>query len=379
MAGLLSACLFAATFRKSGGWFDLARVDSLFMLLVLAAVYLARSGASRRSQVSAGLLAAAAILTKQNALVVLAPLLLLLLVSQARRSLLFVGTATVATAAVVLYLNLTTSGWFLYYCLVLLSHHPHVPGAFWRFWSHDLLPLLPLVVLSFAFLITEWRGWFAWNRHFALALLVGMLGSSWLVRAGVGAEANNLMPAFAGLAIGAGLALAAIPARWGGRSPLRQLQIEGAALCSLLLQFGLLVYRPGSQLPTRADRAAGESVVARLRAVPGEVFLPHHGYLARMAGKHEYAHTVAMDDVFLADRGPARDDLFAQLIAALNERRFAAVVLESDRRYARFVLPSYDIAEDLYSSDQVFYPVTGARLRPEYLCLPKRPGSAAPR
>ena len=39
IAGLVAAGLFAGTYRVSGAWFDAARVDSLLVLLLLAAIY----------------------------------------------------------------------------------------------------------------------------------------------------------------------------------------------------------------------------------------------------------------------------------------------------------------------------------------------------
>jgi hypothetical protein len=41
---LMAAGLFAATFAASGGWFDLARVDSLYVCLLLLAAYVLRFG-----------------------------------------------------------------------------------------------------------------------------------------------------------------------------------------------------------------------------------------------------------------------------------------------------------------------------------------------
>jgi hypothetical protein len=94
-----------------------------------------------------------------------------------------------------------------------------------------------------------------------------------------GAEVNNLLPAFAGISL--------LVATWRTRPLLR----DGL----LVLQLAWLVYSPAALVPTAADRAAGDEIVRRLSAVPGEVFLPHHGYLARLAGKQEGAHTLAMD------------------------------------------------------------------------------------
>jgi hypothetical protein len=198
-----------------------------------------------------------------------------------------------------------------------------------------------------------------------------MIGSSWSVRNMVGAEVNNLLPAFAAIAmLGAlglhELLLRAIPADKAGW---RRLAL--VAEVALLAQLALGVYDPRKHLPTAADRAAGERLVARLASIPGEIFVPHHGYLTRLAGKRDYAHTLAMDNVFLDDDGPARRDLEAGLLQALAEKKFAAVLGESDGRYGEAIVASYAVGERLFEDPDVFFPVTGGRLRPEVLCLPK--------
>jgi hypothetical protein len=74
--GLRLAGLFAATYTISGAWFDIARVDSLFLLLVVTAVYLLRFGDGTTAMVVSGLLLAGALLTKQVALILAPPMLL---------------------------------------------------------------------------------------------------------------------------------------------------------------------------------------------------------------------------------------------------------------------------------------------------------------
>src|SRR4029078_4887993 len=67
-AGLLTAGLFAATYKISGAWFDLARVDSTFLLFVLGGIYLVRFGRSRRSAAAAAALLTLGYLTQHKAL-----------------------------------------------------------------------------------------------------------------------------------------------------------------------------------------------------------------------------------------------------------------------------------------------------------------------
>ena len=48
---------------------------------------------------------------------------------------------------------------------------------------------------------------------------------------------------------------------------------------AITMQFILLGYNPIQQIPTQADRQAGDALVAELQAVPGEVLIPYHNYL----------------------------------------------------------------------------------------------------
>jgi hypothetical protein len=178
----------------------------------------------------------------------------------------------------------------------------------------------------------------------------------------VGAEVNNLLPVFSAVAM-----LAAL-----GWHQARRFGTAALAIDLVVLgQFALLAYDPARHLPSTADRQAGTALVARIAAIPGEVYVPHHGYLARLAGKRGFAHTLAMDNVFLDDTGPAERDLAGELSRALSERRFSAVLIESDGRYRKAILEFYEIRGPLFDRPDVFWPVTGGRLRPELLAVPR--------
>ena len=64
-AAVCAAGLFAASFRLGGAWFDLARVDSLFLALLLVGLVVARRTSTWRVAVVAGLVLAAAFFAKQ--------------------------------------------------------------------------------------------------------------------------------------------------------------------------------------------------------------------------------------------------------------------------------------------------------------------------
>ncbi|HJQ74742.1 MAG TPA: glycosyltransferase family 39 protein [Gaiellaceae bacterium] len=360
--GVVAAGLFAATFARSGGWLDLARLDSFYMLVLLGAIFSLRHARFRGGEVLAGLLIAAAFFTKQSALVVVVPVLVWLFIVERRRAVRVLGVATVSIAAGMIVLERSSGGWFGYYCFTLPAHHPRLPGGWWMFWVRDLVPALPFALIgAVGAVVSRFRGQAPFPKEtvpdpFLLPVLAGALvASSWSVRSVYGAEVNNLLPAFAGVSL--------LAATWihGGRK---------LAATVLAAQLAWLAYSPSAFVPTAADRLAGDEIVRRLSAVPGEVFLPHHAYLARLAGKPEIAHTLAMDNVFLDDQGPARQRLEGEVRGALSQVRFGAAVIESDRRYESWIVRFYVPRLPLVDAPDVFWPVSGGRLRPERLALP---------
>jgi hypothetical protein len=372
-AGIVAAGLFIATYDRTSRWLDLARLDSFYLLLLLAAVLTLRAVAGARGAVIAGVLTGAAYVTKQSALVVCAPLVVAAAVCDVRRAVWYLASAAAIIGASTLALQLASDGWFAYYCFTIPLHHPHITGGWKTFWPLDVLRpvggtfLMALAYLPLARRLREPIG----DRLFHLAFAVGTIASAWLVRSEVGADVNNLLPAYASLSILAGIASRDLQ-RLARQAPSSWTVIALGGELLLLVQLARLHYDPRRAMPTAADRAAGAAVVARIANVDGEVYFPHHGYLARMAGKREFAHTLAMDNIFLDDDGPAMRDLQKEMTDASETRRFAAVVMEADRRYEDVFGAAYPRCERLVERPDVFWPVAGAPIRPESICFPKR-------
>jgi 4-amino-4-deoxy-L-arabinose transferase-like glycosyltransferase len=372
LPGVLAVGLFAATYDKVGGWLDLARLDSFYLLLLLAGAYALRYRTSAAGAAIAGLLVGAAFLTKQSALAIAVPMALYILLADPRRALWFTGTAAGVMMGGTLLADWLSGGWYRYYCFYLPSKHPMLEVGVAAFWTQDLLPALPLALLAAAaYAAGRLLSNDARDRLFFPLLAVGMIGSSWLVRSMVGSERNNLLPAFVAVSMLAALGAHRMRERatqaGGGRWRPVALGVEAL----FVVQLGMLAYNPMKHIPTAADRAAGMSLVARMAAFRGDVFVPHHGYLAILAGKRSFAHALALDDVHVGDDGPARRDLETTLVQAVVGRRFAAILLESDRWHEMEIRGTYDLRGPLFDGPDVFWPVTGARLRPEVLCLPR--------
>jgi hypothetical protein len=174
---------------------------------------------------------------------------------------------------------------------------------------------------------------------------------------------------------GEGLALAAPAAlAWLRGLPL------AAGPAAVAAQLALLWYPPSAQLPTDADRRAGERLVERIRALPGELWFPAHGYLAQRAGRPVQAHACALWDVLRGPAAPARLKLERELEHAVSGNGFEAIILDGDGPVSAAnvqVSSSFERVPLFASDDPAFYPVSGYRCRPDVAFVGRAETSAA--
>ncbi len=359
-AGLLAVSLFAATYRLGGAWLDIARMDSLFLMLLLAGFLAYRALPGARGAASAGALFALAFLAKQPALLVAVPLALHALLTDRRRFLAFAGTLAALVAASTLALDRASGGWFSYYVFaVALGHRPEV-GLAARFWGDDLASHVAIAGLLGAWFLVSAGA----MRSFHFALAAGLAGASWWLRSFRGSYDNTLLTAFAAVALLAALGWHDLRARLAP-GPARFVHL------ALLVQVALLAWDPLAQIPTRADREAGERLVAHIRSVPGPVLVPSHPWLAERAGKAGSFHEMALDDVTGRRHGAVEDSLAAGLARALADHRWSAIVLDTRDWLADDAAPYYEPRLRAFSSDTVFWSRTGMLTRPETVLFPK--------
>lgn len=369
VGALLASGLVAATFRLSGAWFDLARVDSLCLLLLLGGFYLVRRSWARPIYALAGLLLALAFLTKQIALATALPILGYAALIDWRRSLLLVATFGGLVTASTLALDHIHDGWYMYYIYRLPRGHEIIASEFHKFWIRDLLRPLPIAVAMSAFCLQRClRKPFARENLFYPMLAVGMIGGSLSARVHLGGYDNVLMPAYSVVAILFGLGVHEM-ARSKHMGRYSRIVIAGVYL-ACLVQFGLLRYDPAEQIPTDEDLTSGSQLVDMIRGIDGDAWMPDHGFIAAEAGKRWYAHRMAIHDVLRGDGGKGRTDLLAEIRDAISSRRFDAIIFDSYWRKDD-IRRSYDERRLVFVSPDAFWPVTGKRTRPTLLYTPK--------
>lgn len=344
--GLVASGLFFAGYGWLAWWYDLARNDSLFVLMVLAVAYQLRHGGGRR-WLWAALLATAALLAKQSALMWLPCLGVGALCFDRRMALRFLLAGAIAMGIAVGTMHLASDGWSTFYLFEMPSHHGWVGDRKLGFWVQDLAPMLPLVALALAGFVARCRAGESRQALLLAAFGSGALVTSWFSRLHVGGFDNVMMYGFVGGCVLGPIAAAGARGAW---------HIVAVAL--LLAQFGwlgALAHERGlaTLLPSAAHSQAHEQLRAFVAAQSGPVWIPGHGAISTRAGKGTGAHGQAIFDLmqllpkdangnfdFAAFQEPQRLahlspraqqavlGFHAAVSRALRERRFAAVVVD---------------------------------------------------
>ena len=379
-AAAVSACTFAATYQIGDAWLDVGRVDSLFLLLMLASVYFIRFGKGASALAVAGVLAGLAFLTKQTAAVVGLPMGLYLLFADWRRGLWYCAGVGGVVGGVTAVLQVTSGGWFLYY-VTLAGDHPWRLWFLVDFWTKDLLGPLPFACLASAAALILWRPSGAHFRQIYLFAGVGFLCGSWYTRILPLGHFNVLIPAYLWISLMVGIGLHQILSRirGAGEARLWRLLVLGAALA----QLAILIYDPRPKLPTDADAAAGDKLVQKIRTIKGPVFIPCHDYLTVRAGKPGHAQLIPIWESFASKPSAGRTKLLDDTHRLLSQQYFSAVILDHNpigvflrRAVERYYQPrGYLFAPN----SKTFLPVTGMKTRPAVLYFPRPKPGAGPR
>ena len=369
--GLLAAGFFAACFRLSGAWYDLARVDSLSLLFLLGSIVVIRLRPTLLGGLAAGVLGVLAFFTKQNALPILGALALYGLHAVRGRAAKVALPITVGAGvlAVTMLLDHATAGWFSYYVFEIpgqgsLPHH-----ILWlmMFWVHDVPNVAIAIGAALFSVYTRLRERRTEDLWFFVPMLAMTVFSAWSARIHAGGYDNALIVMDAWLAVAAAVAVCEIMPR-GGRA-------AAVAAALAILQFAVLAYDPRAQVPTDEDVVAGDRIVEQLRRLPGDVLVAHHPYLGVLAGKPAHGH---LDLVNTIPRGTeARQRLDREIEEATHGKRFEAIVLDrrKDRNYRRRLTPDLDQFYEYRGSllpDDAFWSYTGLITRPQDLYV-RRP------
>lgn len=359
--------VYAATYGIAGRWFDIARIDPLFIVLLSGGLYGLWFWRRLGGACAGGLLLVAAYFTKQTALIVAVPALLGLAAGAPKRALAAGATLAAGIAIGMAVLQYDTDGWSTFF----LTEVPAYGTIAWadgtRVVGGDLLALSP-ALLACAGLIFLSRRDADGRAWFYAGLAGGGVAAAWAGRLHVGGAGNAHMPLCAVLAMMMPVALHRLAALRDGAPWFRQglsLTAHGLAL----FQFSTVCIDPRLAFPSAEDRLASQRVEALLRAVDGDVLVMDDRFYAKLAGKSLPGLDYSVADMMLDARDPRVIGFRHLLVGALRSGRFVGVVDPPDFVRAEVPLgPPVTIQHDLdpgrlgyRARIERYYPVTPPR------------------
>ena len=378
--GIAAAGLVASSFQHTGAWYDLVRNDSLYLGLVAVSLYLLRYHSHHTAGVVvAALLAVLAFFTKQTAslFIVLSGVTIQFICW--RRQHLYAIIAGLSTAAILLWANHATDGWFWKYTFEMHQGHDLYWDRVWPVTEKKLLGFFPAVGVVLGLWLLVVPVWWAVRRRLTpldrgnlFWLLVALTG---IAVSAVGyatqwASRNAFIPGLLFPGMFVAMASADLVRRVAGPGT-RGRAIAACAL-SVLLGGGLAaqmvgqLYDADKHIPKDKDRKTGAALVKRIAAARGPVLMPYHPFYPVLAGKPAFYHQMGINDVSRAGFGYPRD-----IMKTIRDSAYAMVILDNppQGRYD-YIFESYKLGH-YFPWKEVPTQVTGYQVRPTYLFVPK--------
>ena len=358
-AALIGAGFFFGTYELSARWFDIARVDSLFLCLTLGGLFALYHYRSWQASILSGALLAAAFFTKQPALIIALPAFAFMCWQERSHGLLSTATFAVSLAVGIATLNYSNDGWFNFYIFTVPAGHEIDRAFFLDFWIKDMFKQFwpCLIVIGFG-----WWALFVKDRRKALAYLAlaaGCIAAAYGGRLHRYGWTNVLLPMHALFALCAGLSLIAL-----------EKEKRLIAMGLLGLQMGLFYYNPNNNIPSEEAKEQGDAFMQRIAKIDGEVFIPEIQFVQTRIGKTSFSYGMAAVDILRAnitDRAYVKDKLRKEMTEAISQRRFAAIITSG-------LIPVYGLRQYYHPLEPISYPrkfVSGfVSKRPMQLLIP---------
>lgn len=323
-AGLVAAGCFAALYGGAAASYDIARVDMLFLLLMLTAVY----ALWRDQTLLAAVLFACAYQSKQGAAII-AVCAFAGIWQRPQKCVTGLVTFVLLTGGSVLLLNHLSGGWYNFYTLWLPSHEPlDLPGLFY-FAARDIGRYLLPGLLFIAWNAPRDLRLLAHSRraHLLLSLALGTFLTALAGRIHSGGAANAILPLYACFAILFGIAvhrhLARLQAASSAGLVLPRAQLIGALA---VLQFLISFTMPSRFVPSAEARRQAHLFMAQMAAVPGDIFVVDAAADLLPAHKRSFANGVPVWDTIRAGDSAASRALIADLEQSFHQRSYAALL-----------------------------------------------------
>lgn len=390
--------LFFASYQITGSWYDVARVDSLFMALSLSGIYLLRYYTkSHKGIFFAAMLLSLAFFTKQAAIFFIIGCSVYLWFTQKEKFFIFTIMSSLFIVGGILLLNYVTDGWYWFHTFkVPLQHYScgkqeyHLSLAeIYRqytslaqrdygsikklidFFKKDLLGNIPfLLFFIFGWLLHEMKSFGKQcTSFFWVLILIAAFIASISMRCKFGGYVNTLIPSISVSLILFGISASHI-------LKVKNLSILGFLLyLAILLQFIMMSYNPFKQIPTAKDYQAGSNLIKVVSSFRGDVYMPFHSYYSIMAGKKMYAHKMPIEDIYIGFPHLLPQDLFKKI----EQNEFSAIIYDweidpnTKNPLEQSIIRHYTKSKQIpFEDENTFLPLSGLKVKPRLIYLSKK-------
>jgi hypothetical protein len=307
-----------AAFPLVGQWYDLVRNDELFLALGMAGLYVAATRPTARGAIASAVLLVASYFAKQTGQALLVVGLALLLLLNWRVAWIYAVGAAALLCALLLVLNATSHGWFWNWCFRAHAHHDFDLKRVFYYAPTALFGQAPAVWIGGLVALILAVAGRALDRRRLVWVVVGAAGLA-LACIGFGTQwawTNAYIPG-----VFFPLVTLAVLAR---TTPINRFLVPAI----LVVHLGMNFHDPRPFCPTPSDRAAGQALLDRIAAAPGDVFVPSHPWYPVAVGKRATLHRMGILDAPSSGFGRPQG-----LDGALEEARFALVIVDDKVRW----------------------------------------------
>ncbi|MGQ9818936.1 MAG: hypothetical protein ACUVQ1_03305 [Candidatus Kapaibacteriales bacterium] len=359
---IVGISIYSGSYGISGFWYDLARVDSLANFFTILSFFFLIKDKNTHLILSI-FFAFLAFYTKQSQLIIILLTTLPLFVISIKKYLIYLISLLGLIIISILIENFISNGWFFFWNFTLPQNHYWEWNRAITFWTIDILPFYSISLLLIFFFISIKTKWNEQRSSFYTLFFISSLINSYILRLHYGGYNNVFIPLIISLSI-----LLPIACYYYQKIYFANKLFGKFIYLAIVVQFILLIYKPERAIPKHEAITAGLNFIEFLKKADGEVFIPAHSYISRLAGKKSYTHFVLMNDLFISSL-QEKNSLYFEWKEALKNGKFSLIIMEN-HIYLPLIDEYYFQFRDL-SLDSTFITLTGYT-RPTKIYMPKK-------
>lgn len=365
----IAVSFFIASFKVSGSWLDIGRVDSLAYFLLTFGFFLVL----RKNLISAAFIAPIifilAYLTKQNTLIFALSAIYFIYYFDKRACIYFTIVFLGGLLITHLLYDTFTNGWFSYYTLTLSNSLETKFNKLFTFWLNDIIKTYPIAILAILILFLN-----AKNSHYTLpskfvVFLLAFLIISYFPRVKIGGFQNALIPAFIGISIYSAISIKYLFDELS-------LKFQKFLFLAVIIQLLILYYPVSEQIPSSIDKKTGETLLNELKSIKGNIFFPDHPFYLFLIGKESQAQSMAISDfIYSKTKIEHKNQLLKSVSDRLKDKYYEALIFDRQdfllKIFEKEIYDNYNLVDSNLTGNS-FMPATGGPNKPTFLFLKKK-------